>query len=53
MYRANRLTLAAENWQVDSLNIEPQTFCGLMEVKETVTELGMSLLFFLSFQLFF
>ena len=27
-------------WQVDSLNIEPQleTFCGLMEIKEIVTE---------------
>jgi len=34
----HRLSQAAENWQVDSLNIEPQTFCGLMEIKEVVTE---------------
>ena len=24
--------------QMDSLNIEPQTFCGLIEIKERVTE---------------
>jgi len=28
----------AENWQVDSLNIKPQTFCDSIEIKETVTE---------------
>ena len=33
------LITAVENWQVDSLNIEPQTFCGLIEIKETVTKL--------------
>jgi len=33
-YRANRLSYAAKSWQVDSLNIEPQTFC---EKKEVVT----------------
>jgi len=27
-----------QNWQVNNLNIEPPTFCGLIEIKETVTE---------------
>jgi len=30
------LIITAENWQAGSLNIEPQTFCGLMEIKEMV-----------------
>ena len=30
------LIIATENLQVDSLYIEPQTFCGLIEIKETV-----------------
>jgi len=32
------LSQEAENWKVDSLNIESQTFCGLIEIKEIVTE---------------
>ena len=32
----NSLLLEADNW--NSLNIEPQTFYGLIEIRETVTE---------------
>ena len=37
-YRVNGLHYKAENQCVDCLNIEPQTFCGLLEIKETVME---------------
>ena len=32
-YRVNRLREEAENWWVNRLTIEPQTFCGLKEIE--------------------
>ena len=32
-YRVNRVWEEAENWWVDRLTIEPQTFCGLKEIE--------------------
>ena len=32
-YRVNRVWEEAENWWVNSLTIEPQTYCGLKEIK--------------------
>ena len=38
-YRVNSLHYEAENQYMDCLNVEPQTFfCGLVEIKEIVTE---------------
>ena len=31
-YRVNRVWEEAENWWVNRLTIEPQTFCGLKEI---------------------
>ena len=36
-YRSNHLSQETENWQADSLNIETQTFCILIEIKKIVT----------------
>ena len=35
-YRVNGLRYEAENRYVGSLNIQPQTFCSLVEIKEVV-----------------
>ena len=32
-YRVNRVRDEAENWWVNRLTIEPQTFCGLKEIE--------------------
>ena len=32
-YRVNRVWEEAENWWVNRLTIEPQTFCGLKEIE--------------------
>ena len=32
-YRVNRVWGKAENWWVNRLTIEPQTFCGLKEIE--------------------
>ena len=32
-YRINRVWKEAENWWVNRLTIEPQTFCGLKEIE--------------------
>jgi len=38
VYKVNGLRLEAENRYVGSLNIEPPTFCSLVEIKEIVME---------------
>ena len=38
-YRVNRLWEEADNWYVDRLTIEPQTFCGLKENELKITKI--------------
>ena len=38
-YRVNRVWEEAENWWVNRLTIEPQTFCGLKEIELTTRKI--------------
>ena len=39
IYRVNRLREEAENWWVNRLTIEPQTFCSLKEIELKTTKI--------------